>query len=216
MRNTFPVLEHPYPEQAKALKNLRGKKTQQQIANILTDDSKKDKLRTYQKWERGEERINSSALIKLAEFYGVSCDYLLGLIEETNHDIKFIHDETGLTEAAIKKLKENKDSVMLHNDSDDVESFSKTVSSIIEHEHFDSFIFRLMQSKALKSTITKLHKRSKEKVQEAHLYLSQMGYTILAPGQSSFISIYDAKQEISRIIDDLFSNKEHGFVELRR
>ena len=218
MSKIIPNSGVKYPEQAYALKEIRKAKgwTQQQVADKLSSSEESNKLRTYQKWERGEERINTYALVALSDLYGVSCDHLLGRIKETTHDLKFICEETGLSESAVKILIKHKNHYMLHNDNDSVETFPAAISSIIEHDRFPQFVFRLMQSKSLKSTITKLHRRSKEKIQAAHLYLSQMGYTILAPGQSSAISVYDAKQEISRIVDDLFSNNEPGFVELRR
>lgn len=35
-------------------------------------------LRTYQRYEYGEREPSSSTVIKLADFFGVSADYLLG------------------------------------------------------------------------------------------------------------------------------------------
>lgn len=39
-------------------------------------------LRTYQNYEYGKREISTEALIKLADFYGVSTDYLLGREEK--------------------------------------------------------------------------------------------------------------------------------------
>lgn len=51
----------------------------------LTQDKLADNLgitcRTYGSWERGEHEPDFRALIKIADFYGVSTDYLLGRIE---------------------------------------------------------------------------------------------------------------------------------------
>ena len=47
--------------------------TQQKIADILLCDQS-----LYSKYERGEREIPLALLIKLAEFYGTSLDYLVG------------------------------------------------------------------------------------------------------------------------------------------
>lgn len=52
-------------------------KTQQQIADILHMQRS-----VYRRYELGEREIPVWALIRLAEYYGVSTDYLLGLREQ--------------------------------------------------------------------------------------------------------------------------------------
>ena len=47
--------------------------TQQKIADILLCDQS-----LYSKYERGEREIPLALLIKLADFYGTSLDYLVG------------------------------------------------------------------------------------------------------------------------------------------
>ena len=51
-------------------------KTQKQIADILNMQ-----LTVYQRYERGERELPLWAAVKLADFYGVSLDYL---VERTN------------------------------------------------------------------------------------------------------------------------------------
>ena len=48
---------------------------------------------------------NSDSLMILADTFNVSCDYLLGRDEGTEHNIDYIMKETGLNEIAIKQLK---------------------------------------------------------------------------------------------------------------
>ena len=57
------------------LKELRKEKglTQKQVAEILKVDSS-----TVRKWELSLREPNLSSLIKLADFFEVSTDYLLG------------------------------------------------------------------------------------------------------------------------------------------
>ena len=50
-------------------------KTQKDIANILNMQ-----LTVYQRYERGERELPLWAAIKLADYYGVTLDYLVGRI----------------------------------------------------------------------------------------------------------------------------------------
>ena len=50
--------------------------TQQQIANILLCDQS-----LYSKYERGKREIPLHLLIKLADYYNTSLDYLVGRID---------------------------------------------------------------------------------------------------------------------------------------
>ncbi|MGB8452054.1 MAG: helix-turn-helix transcriptional regulator [Anaerocolumna sp.] len=58
------------------LKNLRTDfdKTQQEIADLLNC-----KREVYRRYEKGEREIPVWALIKLAQYYNVTLDYLSGL-----------------------------------------------------------------------------------------------------------------------------------------
>ena len=64
--------------QYRRVRDLRedNDKTQRQIADFLNMQ-----LTVYQRYERGERELPLWAAIKLAEFYGVSLDYL---VERTN------------------------------------------------------------------------------------------------------------------------------------
>ena len=52
--------------------------TQQQVAAALLCDQS-----LYSKYERGERELPLHLAVQLAEFYGVSVDYLVGLTDET-------------------------------------------------------------------------------------------------------------------------------------
>lgn len=64
---------------AERLRELRGKKgvTQSQVAEYLGL-----KLRAYQYYESGEHRPEYEKLMALADFFGVTTDYLLGRTDE--------------------------------------------------------------------------------------------------------------------------------------
>lgn len=64
------------------IENLRidADKTQQQIADMLTCQRE-----VYRRYEKGEREIPVWAAIKLAEYYNVSIDYLLGISDKRRH-----------------------------------------------------------------------------------------------------------------------------------
>jgi len=59
----------------KRLEDLRidNDKTQAQIANVLSCNRE-----VYRRYEKGVREIPSWAVIKLADYYGVSTDYIFG------------------------------------------------------------------------------------------------------------------------------------------
>lgn len=56
-------------------------KTQRDIANVLNMQ-----LTVYQRYERGERELPLWAAIKLAEYYHVSLDYLVGLSDKIGRE----------------------------------------------------------------------------------------------------------------------------------
>ena len=56
-------------------------KTQKEIADILNMQ-----LTVYQRYERGERELPLWAAIKLAEYYHVSLDYLVGLSDKCERE----------------------------------------------------------------------------------------------------------------------------------
>lgn len=87
----------------------KGLKRARMEAGLTQDDLRKAlgvSLKTVMNWEQGVCPIKLPALINLAEFYGVSLDYLAGRIDCKTHDAQFIQDKTGLSEKAIEKLQD--------------------------------------------------------------------------------------------------------------
>ena len=69
-------------------------------------------------FENGSRTPNIDDLIKLAEIFGTSTDYLLGLTDaqSTDLEVKYICDYTGLSEAAVSELHNNKELINGCND----------------------------------------------------------------------------------------------------
>lgn len=88
---------------SKQLKKLRNQKglTQQQLANYLHVSKSSVGL-----WETNKREPDIDILITLADFYGVSVDYLLGH-ETINIKQNSIDEAIQLLELATQKLKDN-------------------------------------------------------------------------------------------------------------
>lgn len=81
---------------AERLKSLRGNKTQSQVATEMNKTLSSITQQTLGRYENGERLPNAEMLCDIADYYGVSVDYLLGRADK----------ETGLKGNAIKALKE--------------------------------------------------------------------------------------------------------------
>lgn len=63
-----------------------------------------DTVETVRNWEQGRSKPTVGTLLQLTKFYDCDLDYLTKRIDCKTHDLQFIHDQTGLSEDAIKKL----------------------------------------------------------------------------------------------------------------
>lgn len=72
-------------EFGKILKELRTEKqlSQQQLARLLNISQS-----AIAKWELGKTEPTASAIVSVALFFDVSCDYLLGIRDEFDNKIK--------------------------------------------------------------------------------------------------------------------------------
>lgn len=86
---------------------------------------------TITNYESGRRNPDIETLVKLAEYYEVSVDYLLGIssIETSNQDIKFINEYTGLSVKAIANLTEMKG---LSENPEVSVDYIKTINFLIE------------------------------------------------------------------------------------
>lgn len=79
--------------------------TQGKLAEKLKEKGIIGHIKTVQNWEQGISDPSLGTLIKLSHFYDCDLDYLTGRIDCTTHDIQYVHDQTGLSESAITKLR---------------------------------------------------------------------------------------------------------------
>ncbi len=94
---------------AKRLSELRKEKgvKQDEIAELLNV-----KRATVANYETGKRTPDYESIIKLADYYGVSCDYI---IRGVKSEFAEIHSLTGLNDEAIEALKENEEFNKLFN-----------------------------------------------------------------------------------------------------
>ena len=92
-------------------------------------------VQAINQYKQGTSFPKTENLIKIAEFFGISVDYLLGLTGTPNRDtsIQSVHDATGLSEWAICKLHEMK----LKNDET---AFVDIISALIEDDNSEFFL----------------------------------------------------------------------------
>ena len=80
----------------------RKKETGQNLRAVAKDLDVSD-------WQNGNKTPRGDSIAKLAKYFGVSADYLLGLTEAqtVDTDLRAVADYTGLTENAILALKDS-------------------------------------------------------------------------------------------------------------
>lgn len=81
-------------------------RTQANESQQALADSIGVKRETVKFWESGERQIKGSDIVKIAQHFNVSTDYLLGLCEvkSTNHSLQVVCKYTGLHEDTAKLL----------------------------------------------------------------------------------------------------------------
>ena len=128
---------------AMALKRARKDAglTQEELAEALKARGKIGHIRTIMNWEQGISAPSMGMLIYLTEFYDCDLDYLTGRIDCKTHDLQFIHDVTGLSEEAIKKLIAWKNDAI--DSSLDTSHWADYLSKMIENDLSDRYLERL-------------------------------------------------------------------------
>lgn len=100
-------------------------------------------LQAVNQYKQGTAFPKVENLIKIAEYYGISVDYLLGLTDIPNldNDLQSIHRITGLSVGAICKLSEFKQRGEI--------SFVNVISTLVENRNAAYFLALICQYIAL-------------------------------------------------------------------
>ena len=128
------------------IRELREKRdwTQEDLIEELKKYERVERS-TLAKWETGRQDFKTKHIIALAEIFGVTSDYLLGLSSTPSIDpaIKSICDYTGLDEAAVE---------FLHFEPDS--TFLEIINRFIKSYEFWDILDELQRIQFLSSIIT--------------------------------------------------------------
>ncbi len=101
---------------------------------------------TVSLYKNGETQPTPETLVKIAEFFGVSVDYLLTGISSQN---KPIHEELGLSEEAIGKLKTAKATETFEGMTTLLDTLNGLLSDRDFYNFLDEVTFKAQQVKAV-------------------------------------------------------------------
>lgn len=91
------------------LRELRGDRSQKQLIDEFEKVTEiRLKQNSYSNWENGREP-SLEMLVKLADFHGVTMDYLVGRTDYIQPEYRQVNIDTGLTEAAIRGIQKIRD-----------------------------------------------------------------------------------------------------------
>ena len=123
----------------------KGKLTQKELADFL-----QVKRETVNFWENGYRDLKTEYTVTLANFFDVTCDYILRGIDSKNVDICF---RTGLSEEAVSALETNVGGLLAHSEDDPlIQSFP----AMLNVEFINAFIVDRETTIALSNLAGKL------------------------------------------------------------
>ena len=160
-------------------------------------------LKTVQGWEKKEnpKLPTLENLIAICELFGFDLDYFTGRLEQPTHDIQFIHEKTGLSVEAIRKLMDSKDAVQ-----------DSPLSDIIVHDNADRLL-RVLLIATDEDEITWLDLDNIPR----GLLSSYAGKPIdFSVGIGADVADFLASQELTEMIRDIRENHEKKKQEERK
>ena len=95
------ILYKKHEDFGNRLKELRKKKYK--IQEKFAEDMGVS-VESVRNWEQGRILPEMGTLFKICDLLDCDLDYLTGRLKLKTHDLQFIHDQTGLSETAIRKL----------------------------------------------------------------------------------------------------------------
>lgn len=174
--------------------------------------------------------MRSETLYCLADFYGVSLDYLLGKtdIKSSDTDLRSVCEYTGLTEQAVKNIW----SFCRSSCDADIFSAARFISEILESPDLYksmAFTFQAINATASKrynalDIVKKKGKNSQEDqlllsesekfISEASEMLERYGRVVVSAEQAEEYSLMKAKEYMSEVMIAIFENIEHDLRKL--
>ena len=156
-------------------------------------------LKTVMNWEQGIVNPDLETMIILSKMLDCDLDYLTGRLEETTHDIHFVHEFTGLSEAAISKIR----NPALNN------PIGKTLSHMIESERFGNLIttYRIFLDFLSKIQVSDLERQTDYELNEDNVILGRNEAANHFKQEVSIAMIHlcedDYTQQMQKVIQDI-------------
>lgn len=93
-----------FPTRMRELRKLKGERLNKTVSQEEAAKAVGVTRSTIGLYESGENVPDIKAIVKIAEYYETTVNYLLGIDERPKYEDDFIAKKTGLTEEAIKSL----------------------------------------------------------------------------------------------------------------
>ncbi|WP_407386381.1 helix-turn-helix domain-containing protein [Ruminococcus sp.] len=173
------------------------KKRRQEVADDL--GISRSSLEYY---EKGKRRPDIEVLAKLADYYGVSTDYLIGRTnaKTTNKKWRFVCEYTGLSDNAVAVLHEGKSE---DNNSNNHDSYHEFIEFILDEKNTVTVLSFLFHLRMYRDRTKEYQENLRETIQEAEQILED---------------IDNVKPEVIQGFIDRFSDdreKEKDYAEFR-
>ena len=180
-----------FGERLQKIRKQRKIKTQDDFAELLGVS-----VKSVQYWEQGWKLPETDNLFKIAALLDCDLDYLTGRIDQSTHDLQFIHDQTGLSEDAIKKI------IAWNNDD---------ISESVDTRHWIHFLSDMITDKDAAAFLMKLHEGMINENQEQPIAGDYIPQIMMGRPQAFHDSTLYA---LSRIASDITERiMEKGFRE---
>ena len=95
----FEKAKKIFGERLKEMRKRAGIRTQQEFSELVEKN-----IKTIQNWEQGVALPEMIDLLNICNMLNCDMDYLFGRINSTTHDLKYISDETGVSEDGIRHI----------------------------------------------------------------------------------------------------------------
>lgn len=182
-------------EMGNRIAKLRGARSQQEVADAIGV-----RRETVKQWENAERQIKAGDLLKLADYFGVSTDYLVGKseIQTADESTRCVCEATGLSEKAAMKIMEiNSDYVSGEG--------SGIISKIIEANAFDDFLFEMLNFSSITDCVSILLSNTEDsgEITKDDLLWSHYG-SFASAKRGLILQKYTVAASFDFLVDELF------------
>lgn len=154
-------------------------------------------------YETGERKPDIEILVRIAQYFHVSCDYLLGLtdVSSPDIDIRSISEKTGLTKESLQILSIHKENIDKKNNEREKTSFLtlSVVNELLTHyaDLLDYIVYYLYANFDCYTEFHRTNKNMRQPISELELIDSGLGISFSADyDYISKVFLLDIEQEL--------------------